>query len=272
MQIKLLACHVQKAVANEIHWTGIVHIQNMRFFIILALSICAISLPFAFAYERETKTINFFDLPAGTERKQAFIDFLQPVIEEKNQALLQDRQKLIRLSKKAKLNIREQRWLKHIGHHYNNATFNTNDESHWTELLSKVDLIPAALVVAQGAKESGWGSSRFAQQGNNYFGQWCYTKGCGLVPKNRNHGATHEVAKYDSIKQSVFSYINNLNNHPAYKNLRDIRSQLRTAGKEITGYYLANGLQQYSERGSAYIKEIQTLIHSNKLDMLKISG
>lgn len=164
MQIKLLACRVQKAVANKIHWTRIVHIQNMRLFILLALPVCAIS--FAFAYERETKSINFLDFPAGTERKQAFIDFLQPIIKEKNQSLLQDRQKLIRLSKKEKLNIREQRWLRHIGHLYNNG------ETHWAELLSKVDLIPASLVVAQGAKESGWGSSRFAQQGNNYFGQW----------------------------------------------------------------------------------------------------
>ena len=271
MQIKLLACHAQKVVANQIHWTGTVHIQDMRLFISLLLSICTVSLPFAFAYERETNSINFLELPAGNERKQAFITFLRPIISEKNKSLLQDREKLIQLSKKTKLNIRELRWLKHISQHYS-VTFNINDKALWTELLHKIDLIPTSLVIAQAAKESGWGSSRFAQQGNNYFGQWCYTEGCGLVPKSRNHGANHEVAKYDSVKQSVFRYIDNLNSHSAYKNLRDIRSKLRTVDKEITGYHLANGLQQYSERGSAYINEIQTLIHSNKLETLKTSS
>ena len=241
----------------------------MRPHILLALSVSVITLPFAFAYESKTSNTHFLDFPAGTERKQAFVKFLEPIIEEKNQSLLQARQKLTRLSKKAKLNIRERRWLKHIAQQYRDATFDLDNEIHWSELINKVDLIPASLVIAQGAKESGWGSSRFAQNGNNYFGQWCYTKGCGLIPKNRNHGAIHEVAKYDTAKQSVFSYINNLNNHPAYKDLRDIRQQLRIVGKQITGYQLAKGLQKYSERGDAYIKEIQALIRSNKLDTLK---
>ena len=77
------------------------------------------------------------------------------------------------------------------------------------------------------------------------------------------------VAKHDTAKQSVLSYINNLNNHPAYKDLRDIRRQLRIVGKQITGHQLAKGLQNYSERGDVYIKEIQALIRSNKLDTLK---
>lgn len=243
----------------------------MRLFILLALSCCAIILSYAFAYEGEAKNINFLDYPAGAERKQAFINFLQPIIKEKNQTLLQNRLKLIHLSKKEKLNIREQRWLRHISQQYDNDTFSVNNKTDWTELISKVDQIPASLVLAQGAKESGWGSSRFARQGNNYFGQWCYSKGCGLVPKSRANGANHEVTKYDSVKESVFSYINNLNRHAAYKRLRTIRHQLRTADKEIKGYLLARGLQHYSERGSAYVNEIQTLINSNKLDLLNSS-
>ena len=243
----------------------------MRLFILLVLSCCAIILSYAFAYESEANNINFLDYPAGTERKQAFINFLQPIIREKNQTLLQNRLKLIQLSKKEKLNIREQRWLRHINQQYDNDTFSVSNKIHWAELISKVDQIPASLVLAQGAKESGWGSSRFAQQGNNYFGQWCYSKGCGLIPKNRANGANHEVTKYDSVKESVFSYINNLNRHTAYKRLRDIRRQLRTADKEINGYLLARGLQHYSERGSAYVNEIQALINSNKLDRLNSS-
>ncbi|MCK5262216.1 MAG: glucosaminidase domain-containing protein [Gammaproteobacteria bacterium] len=264
------ACLVQKVVANKIHWTGIVQIQDMHHFILLASSVCAIS--FAFTYEPENKNINFLELPAGIERKQAFIDFLQPIIEEKNLSLLQDRQKLTRLSKKVKLNIREQRWLRHIGHLYNNNKFNTNDESHWAELFSKVDLIPASLVVAQGAKESGWGISRFVQQGNNYFGQWCYKTGCGLVPKDRNQSADHEVAKYKSVQESVTNYINNLNTHSAYITLREIRERLRKTGQAVTGHHLAYGLQHYSERGQIYIEEIQALIRNNKLDMLEKSS
>ena len=240
----------------------------MRLFIFLALSSCAMVLSYAFAYEDKTNNINFLDYPAGAERKQAFINFLQPIIKEKNQTLLQNRLKLIQLSKKEKLNIREQRWLRHISQLYDNDAFSVRNETHWAELINKVDLIPASLVLAQGAKESGWGSSRFAQQGNNYFGQWCYDEGCGLVPKNRNNGAHHEVTKYDSVKESVFSYINNLNRHAAYKRLRNIRHQLRTADKEIKGYLLARGLQHYSERGSAYVREIQSLISSNRLEQL----
>ena len=241
----------------------------MRLYILLALAVSIITLPFAFAYESKTDNSHLLSFPAGDERKQAFIQFLKPIINEVNQSLLQDRQKLIRLRDKAKLNIREQRWLKHIAQQYSDNTFDLNNENHWLELINKVDLIPESLVIAQGAKESGWGSSRFAQKGNNYFGQWCYTKGCGLIPKNRNHGAIHEVAKYDTVKQSALSYINNLNNHPAYKDLRDIRRQLRIVGKQITGHQLAKGLQKYSERGDVYIKEIQALIRSNKLDTLK---
>ena len=238
----------------------------MRLLIFVALCVTAISLSFAFSFEPEENKVNFLDYPAGQERKQAFFNYLKPFVEEKNRSLISDRNKLIRLSQKAKLNIREQRWLKHINQHYNNDAFDVNDDSHWAELLEKIDVIPAALALAQGAKESGWGTSRFAQQANNYFGQWCYKAGCGLIPNNRNHNSKHEVAKYESAKESVATYINNLNNHPAYKKLRDIREQLRKANKSISGHQLANGLQHYSERGQIYVEEIQALIRNNELE------
>ena len=244
----------------------------MRLLIFLALVISAVSLAFAFPLASKSDHINFLDYSAGAERKQAFIAYLKPIIEEKNQSLINDRQKLIRLSQKTKLNIREQRWLKHISHNYNNDSFNTNDSSHWSALLDKVDIIPVSLALAQSAKESGWGASRFASTANNYFGQWCYRAGCGLVPKMRSHGANHEVARYESAKESVAAYINNLNTNPAYKNLRDIREQLRKADEIITGYRLANGLQHYSERGQIYVEEVQALIRNIESDALKTSG
>lgn len=239
----------------------------MRLSIFLALCITAISLSFAFALDSDQKNINFLDYPAGIERKQAFFNFLNPIIEEVNRSLLINRNKLIFLSQKSQLNIRDRRWLNHINEQYHNYVFDEHNHKHWSALLDKIDIIPAALVLAQSAKESGWGTSRFAREGNNFFGQWCYSAGCGMVPEKRNKDASHEVAKYKSTKQSVASYINNLNSHPAYKDLRMIRKRLRNAKKAITGYHLATGLNHYSERGQLYVKEVQTLIRNNKLDV-----
>jgi Bax protein len=185
--------------------------------------------------------------------------------------LLNDRQKLIKLSQKQKLNIREQRWLRHISQNYYNDNFDPENNTHWFALLEKIDIIPVSLALAQAAKESGWGSSRFAREANNYFGQWCYKKGCGLVPKDRDNDASHEVAHYESVKDSVISYIHNLNTNPAYKKFRELRDQLRQSDKAITGYHLADGLQNYSARGLTYVSEIQALIQNNKFGSQHVS-
>lgn len=266
MPTKLLACHVQKAVANKHTVTRMSLSSKMRFPIFVALCITAISLSFAFAFDSEKKNINFLDYPAGIERKQAFFNYLNPIIEEVNRSLLEHRNKVIFLSQKSQLNIRDRRWLKHINEQYNAYVFDEHNQKHWSALLDKIDIIPAALVLAQSAKESGWGTSRFAREGNNFFGQWCYNAGCGMVPEKRDRDANHEVAKYKSMKESVASYIKNLNSHPAYKDLRKIRKHLRKTKKAITGYHLATGLKHYSERGQLYVKEVQTLIRNNKLD------
>ena len=234
--------------------------------LLLIGSFFAAGLTISAAVGSQQHRINFLDYPAGDERKQAFIAHLKPFIDEINQSLLKDRAKLIRLNQKDKLNIREQRWLRNVVYLYNIKNFDVSEQHHWADLIDKVDIIPNSLALAQGAKESGWGSSRFAREGNNYFGQWCYKKGCGLIPKNRIARAQHEVAKYDSIQDSVESYINNLNKHAAYKKLREIRVQLRKNGQRLTGHQLARGLQHYSERGQLYVEEIQALIRSNKLD------
>lgn len=234
--------------------------------LLIFFSISLLSLPLIFTFNIRSSDINFLDYPAGAKRKQAFIAYLKPIIDETNQALLNDRIKLIYLSKKSKLNIREQRWLKHINAYYK-TDFDMSSPVYWSSLLNKIDSIPTSLALAQGAKESGWGTSRFAQDGNNYFGQWCYQKGCGLVPKRRNLNASHEVAKYESSKESVAAYIKNLNNNSAYQDLRDIRMKLRNTKQAITGYQLAQGLLHYSERGMRYVKEIQALIRNNNLDI-----
>ena len=132
------------------------------------------------------------------------------------------------------------------------------------QLINKVDIIPEALVLVQAANESAWGTSRFAQQGYNFFGLWCFRAGCGFVPKNRNHGAVHEVAKFSQLAEATYTYMRNLNRHPAYQNFREIRSQLRTEQKPITGLALSQGLEKYSERGQDYIEELQQMIRFNR--------
>mgnify|MGYP000465840695 CR=1 FL=1 len=134
-----------------------------------------------------------------------------------------------------------------------------------SELLLYVDIIPESLVLAQAANESAWGTSRFALEGNNYFGQWCFRKGCGLVPEQRDDEAEHEVRRFKNARQSVFAYIDNLNINRAYADLREKRSELRQNGQEITGLTLASGLHSYSERGQDYIDEIESLISYNEL-------
>ena len=120
--------------------------------------------------------------------------------------------------------------------------------------------------MAQSANESGWGTSRFAREVNNYFGQWCFQPGCGIVPRRRPKAATYEVLTFDTTKQSVRSYMHYLNTSNAYKKLRTIRQSLRHKEKPVTGSHLANGLEKYSARGLDYVAEIKAMIRQNKLE------
>lgn len=131
-------------------------------------------------------------------------------------------------------------------------------------LLDAVDIISTSLILAQAALESNWGRSRFAGY-NNYFGIWCFQKGCGVVPSKRNKNSTHEVAKFASPSQSVRYYQLNLNRQVAYKKLRQIRTKLRENGQKISGTALAEGLINYSAIGDRYIKTVQKIIRSNHL-------
>jgi Bax protein len=113
--------------------------------------------------------------------------------------------------------------------------------------------------------ESAWGTSRFAVQGNNLFGQWCYQEGCGLVPLRRNTGSKHEVAKFDSVRDAIKSYLRNINTHRAYSDLRLHRATLRDQDQPVSGHLLADNLIEYSELREVYVHEIQAVIRINKL-------
>lgn len=133
----------------------------------------------------------------------------------------------------------------------------------WATLERRVHQVPVDLVLMQAANESAWGTSRFAREGNNLFGQWCFTKGCGMVPAGREAGKNHEVRKFKTILESVQAYMLNINTHRAYRQLRDLRYQLHKSGEEVGGVDLAPGLISYSERRQAYVDELTEMINSN---------
>lgn len=133
-------------------------------------------------------------------------------------------------------------------------------------LERKVRPIPVALALAQGIIESGWGTSRFATEGNSLFGQWTYKKGAGLTPKNRDKGKTHMVSQFDTPYDSTVAYMKNLNRHRAYSKLRHIRYNAMKNNIPITGESLAMGLENYSQLRMEYVKKIQHIIRQNDLE------
>ena len=135
------------------------------------------------------------------------------------------------------------------------------------ELLLRVNIIPIELIQVQTANESGWGTSRFAVQGYNFFGLWCYQTGCGFVPKHRTEGMTHEVAKFSTPAQGMYRYVLNLNRNKAYRQLQ-IKRQALLHSRKLTSFELAmqltTTLEAYSERGQAYIDELQSMLRVNR--------
>lgn len=203
-------------------------------------------------------------------KKTAFFDYLAPIVQAENQHILTLRSTLQRLSG-ADLNDNERQWLLKLAKHYKlDEKLTPEQDAFWEALLERVDVVPASLALAQAANESAWGTSRFAIKGNNFFGQWCYERGCGLVPKKRTDGASHEVARFASAAGSVASYIYNINTHRAYKELRNLRKRQRAAGDKVTGLVLVQGLVNYSSRGNEYIKEVKGMIKANQLEKLDV--
>ena len=135
------------------------------------------------------------------------------------------------------------------------------------KLLYKLDIIPAGLALGQAAYESGYGTSRFAVEGNALFGQWTYG-GKGLKPEQqRKHLGDHRIAAFDWPFDSVRGYFINLDSHPAYEDFRRLRAQLRAAGEPLTSLRLADGLIKYSERGQKYVDTLKSVIRVNHLDI-----
>ena len=200
-----------------------------------------------------------------TEKKVAFFSYLYPRIVLANSRILLEREYLTTLEGKDALTKDELAWLTSQGDRLR-IEAEAGTDQQFDLLRKRLDVIPPSLILAQAANESAWGTSRFATEGNNLFGQWCFSRGCGLVPQSRIEGANHEVAKFPSPYYSVRSYIQNLNRHPTYQTVRDIRLADRNAQKPLSGWELAEGLLGYSERGEEYIKEIRSMIRYNNLE------
>lgn len=202
-----------------------------------------------------------------SERKTAFFDYLRPEVEKQNEYLLSLRHYLQTLQRKMtsgeNLSEDDEERIAWLVNEYGVKESVAVDEQ-LNRLLQKVDILPVELVLVQAANESAWGTSRFAREGYNFFGLWCFKRGCGFVPSQRNKGAAHEVARFDNISRATYTYMRNLNRHRAYKDLRSIRARLRMNQKPITGMALAEGLMKYSERGAAYVEELQSMIRFNK--------
>ncbi|AWL11172.1 Protein bax [Saliniradius amylolyticus] len=209
---------------------------------------------------------DFTQYEAGEERKQVFFNYFLPLVREHNATIRERRSQIQQWADSQELSWWDERTLNEWLEMYRVEDFDPEQPDDWQRLLRKVDIVPPSLALAQAANESAWGTSRFARKANNYYGQWCFSDGCGLVPQSRDAGANHEVAAFDSPQQSVQRYMLNLNRHHAYQELRQIRAQLRAKDKPITGLVLAEGLQSYSERGQEYIDELRSMIRYNELD------
>ncbi len=263
--------------------------QLSYFFFLLFLFIAAINLQperIGLPLDSPNATIEASALPQNipdfasimnvAEKKARFFDFLSPYIDTVNQQILVQRQQLISLREKLinglTLDRNDMNYLSRLRVEYELENESLSTQDIINRLLKRVDIIPSSLALAQAANESAWGTSRFATEGNNFFGQWCYIEGCGIIPARRLAGANHEVKRFNSVFDSVDAYIMNLNTFPNYQKLRDIRQQVRQSGRSVDGISLSEGLDTYSSRGDEYIFELQSMIYSNNLLELDRSG
>lgn len=201
------------------------------------------------------------------ERKAAFFAFLLPLVEQENRRLLRIREQLSAISERAdtgNLTQNDLEQLKEWAQRY--GVEEGPLEQTLDRLDRRINTLPPSLVLAQAASESAWGTSRFAREGYNYFGQWCFKAGCGIVPKRRLEGAYHEVTRFESVRESVAAYFHNINTHSAYHGLRLLRQEKTARREPFSGHELAGKLNSYSERGAPYIEELRSIMRSNQLE------
>lgn len=202
-------------------------------------------------------------IEAGPARKEAFLAVTLPLILQANDEVLSARARAAdyraRLARGADLPRASRAWL--------DAQFARYrvEDGDFATLMRRMDIVPPSLALAQAAVESGWGASRFAQEGNALFGQWTWdSEAPGLKPDARPAGMTHRIRAFDTPLDAVRAYLLNLNRHAAYADLRALRAEQRRAGR-LNGAALAQGLEGYSEKGAAYVDLVRDVIAGNDL-------
>ena len=192
------------------------------------------------------------------KRKEFFIQIVLPLILEENKNIKLDRKRLFSIINKSNNSNTEKKWL---DKKYRQYGIPSRDLSI---LKRRMDIVPVSLAIAQAAKETGWGTSRFAQQGNALFGQWTWS-GEGLKPKDAEKNEGHKVMKFNVLQASVRAYQRNINTHSSYEDFRLARAKLRDLGEPLDSMILSEHLDKYAETGNEYVKVLQKIIEQNNL-------
>lgn len=207
-----------------------------------------------------------FDQPEVADMKAAFFDFLRPIAQYHNERIAGERKWLLHVAGNESPGWLERRRLERLAVRYGIDPEKMPRDEMLAILTRRVDIVPESLILIQAAKESGWGRSRLAREGNTLFGERCFDDGCGIVPDARREGASHEVRSFVTVNAAVGSYVHNLNTHPGYVEFRRARQKLRKNDADLSGIVLAEHLVRYSERGDAYVEEIVSMIVQNGLE------
>ena len=204
---------------------------------------------------------DFLNIKSVNKRKKLFINTLLPIIFVENRKILEDRKKILDWWNQSGGEVVSREfwpnWLFELSEKYNYT------ESSIGRLLIRVDIVPLSLALSQAAIESGWGSSRYMNEGNAIFGQYTYDSKNGIKPRERANGKKFFVKRFSTLSESVRSYLKNINTHSAYEGFRQERRKLRMNGESLSGNVLANYLKNYSERNQAYVDDLKLLIETN---------
>ena len=191
-------------------------------------------------------------------KKETFIKIVLPLVVAENERILADKSKLAKISNKKFTTDLEKQWLRQKLLEYKVKKGNIK------ELSVRMDIIPTSIALAQAAKESGWGTSRFALEGNAIFGQWTWS-GNGIAPLDRESDKNHKILKFPILRASVKAYQNNLNTHKSYVKFREKRAKMREKKVNIKGLDLTETLKNYAQTGSEYTKILNQIIKQNRL-------
>lgn len=205
-------------------------------------------------------------------KKRIFFRALAPLVLRSNEFILRDRERLgglrERLASGKDLSTDDRQWLVELAAAYGVVKEQDAavDAAVLDELMVRVDIVPVSLALSQCAEESGWGTSRFAAEGNALFGQWSWS-GDGIKPLQQREGmGDYRIAAFETPLESVMAYMMNLNTHAAYAGLRARRAKMRSEGERMSGWELAKTLDRYSERGEEYVKSLHSIMKVNRLD------